>query len=381
MTDRRLSATLPGASPHRQACLLTVPLVLATVAFAAASLAAEETAAVAAGARGDVAPELFYVEREDGGLVPVPGFTYRDFLDLFRIREGLAGGLQPPAAVLEKVVVRIDARTLADTVPTVVECTVRQPHRGWVQVPLELGGLLLAGPPRHEGPGRMLLDARPGRGGYRAWFELPAADAPASADARHVVTLAGRLPADVAAGRASIALELPTAVASIVEVRSGRAAVTVQPAVATERVGVAEDAGESTTTIAGLAGPVRVRVGADEPALATGEDAAQAVVESLVTIDGRTARTSASIRLERLPAGSDRLRIGLPPRSTVRAVQSPAVLVARGGTEEKPFVDLTVERDVPREARPSRRSGSTWPASRAGGSGAAPASSWRGIGR
>ena len=63
----------------------------------------------------ETAPELFYVRDDGGRLVPVPGFRYRDFVELFRLREGLAGPAQPPAAIFERVVVRIDARAEAAT--------------------------------------------------------------------------------------------------------------------------------------------------------------------------------------------------------------------------------------------------------------------------
>jgi hypothetical protein len=58
----------------------------------------------------ELSPELYYLKDESGRLVPVPGFGYRDFLELFRIKEGLGGPALPPPAILESVVVRIDAR-------------------------------------------------------------------------------------------------------------------------------------------------------------------------------------------------------------------------------------------------------------------------------
>ena len=129
------------------------------------------------------------MEDDSGRLVPVPGFRYRDFMDLLRMKEGLAGPLQPPAAILENVVVRIDARNVraaadmedersAVTCPVRVECTVRQSRGGWAMVPLELGGLLLSEPPRHEGPGRIMLDATADRAGYRGWFDAAPSPAP-----------------------------------------------------------------------------------------------------------------------------------------------------------------------------------------------------------
>ncbi len=43
-------------------------------------------------------PELYYIEDAAGRLVPVPGFRYRDFMELFRIKEGLGAPALPPPA-------------------------------------------------------------------------------------------------------------------------------------------------------------------------------------------------------------------------------------------------------------------------------------------
>ena len=46
-----------------------------------------------------VLPEIFYLRDDAGQLVPVPGFRYRDFVDLLRLTEGLPGLPEAPAAV------------------------------------------------------------------------------------------------------------------------------------------------------------------------------------------------------------------------------------------------------------------------------------------
>ena len=89
----------------------------------------------------ELAPEIFYLQDDGGQLVPVPGFRYRDFVELFRMKEGLPGPAQPPAAVLEKVAVTGDLGDRAGGACAVtVVCTVRQSRGGWVSVPLRLGG-------------------------------------------------------------------------------------------------------------------------------------------------------------------------------------------------------------------------------------------------
>lgn len=295
----------------------------------------------------EVQPELFYVPDEGGRLVPVPGFRYRDFVDLFRIKEGLAGGLQPPGAVLENVVVKIDARDVAPrtaghgqvTCPATVEFTVRQIQGGWTPIPLESGGMILSAAPRHEGPGRMIVDVEPGRSGYRAWFD--AAPEAAGAEVRHTVVLEGRLPVESTTTFEAFAVRVPAAVASQVEIASSRtapevavAAESVEPAV------TADPSGGSVVTLRGLAGDVRLRVG---DAAAGRGPAALATSESTVRIDGRNAVTETTIRLGNLAAGPRRMTMTLPPMSALREVKPPATLLARGGTREAPTVDVSVD--------------------------------------
>ena len=341
--------------PWRLAVL--VAFLVAVTAGPPGGRAAEPRAAAdtpAASIR-EVSPELFYVEDDTGRLVPVPGFRYRDFVDLFRIKEGLSGPLEPPAAILESVVVRIDARTIAaardgddlpdrsDVVcPATVEFTVRQTRGDWTLVPLELGGLLLSAPPRHEGPGRMLVDVDPSRTGYRAWFDAVPED---GGDLRHTAVLEGRIAVDSTAAAETFTLRMPGAVASRVEIRSSRSApsVGVHPEAADRTVEAEPQEGGSTVSLGGLAGVVRIRIGAAREDRDGRGVAADVVTESIVRIDGRNAITEAVVRLGNLPPDTSRIRLSLPPRTTLREVQPPTTVIARGGTDEAPTVDLAID--------------------------------------
>lgn len=334
----------------RAGALVAIAL-MAAVAWSEASIGRADPPDAAASVR-EVGPELLYVEQDDGRLVPVPGFQYRDFVDLLRVRDGLAGPLEPPAAVLEQVVVRIDARgieppaadsssTGSTTCPATIEYTITQAAPGWALVPLEAGGLLLSQPPRHEGPGRMLVDGEAG-GGYRAWFD---AKPEPGAGVRHVVVLEGRLPVESGSDREEFLVRMPAAVATRVDLTSRRASPSVRTdPPAPERSVTAADDGGSVVSLAGLSGRVRIVVSAaaemEPPA------AAEAVTESVVVVDGRNAVIESTISLSRLAAGARRLRVALPPRTALREVSAPAVLLARGGTPESPTIDVSVPIDA-----------------------------------
>jgi hypothetical protein len=294
---------------------------------------------------GEVRPEIYYLKDDAGRLVPVPGFRYRDFLELFRLREGLPATLEPPAVVLESIVVRCDlvrADAAAGTCPATVECVVRQTRPGWASVPLGFDGLLLSDPPRHEGPGRMVVDADPA-GGYRGWFDAPA-DA---GDVRHTLRFEGSLPVELGETYDAIGMRLPVATAATVVLRTARdrpEAVVVPPMPGRPVVERASDR-SSTVTLAGLAGAVRVRLTNGGAAAAEWDAVPQCTVESVVRIDGRSAFIDAAIRLEGLRPGAGTIDVTLPPRTTLRGVRSPATLVARGGTADAPTVTVAIDGD------------------------------------
>ena len=287
------------------------------------------------------APEIYYLKDDAGRLVPVPGFRYADFLELFRIREGLGGPALPPAAVLESVVVKIDARGLEPTArscPVAVECRVRQTRAGWAMVPLELGQVLLEAPPEHDGPGRMLVDADPEGAGYRCWFEPPADGA---ADLRHTLRLTGRLPVEAGAEQESFALTVPVAVTSRIDIETARSEpqVTLRPPLA-GKIETAPEATGSRVSVTGVAADVRIVIAAAARARVA-EALAEADCESLVRIDGRTARITARLALANLPPAPNRIQVELPPRAVLRRVAGDGTLIVGGDTADSVTVEVS----------------------------------------
>jgi len=326
-----------------------VPACVAWALAAGAVGAQEQPAAAAEPTRvAEVGPEIFYLQDEAGRLVPVPGFRYRDFVELFRMQEGLPGAVRPPAAVLETLAVRIDLEKIeAASCPVVVEFSVRQTRAGWVNVPVDLEGLLLGGPARHEGAGRMLLDTVPERGGYRVWFDAPLEG---GSDETHQVVLEGRLAVEVDERSVGVGLRLPTANTTLVELRSPRSdpEVAVQPQPPRGVVVSPAERG-SVASFSGLSGPVRIRVAERGSGSVAGNAVPQAAVESIVRIDGRNAFIEASLSLENLRPGTVQLRVALPPRTTLRSLRG-GTLVGRSGGGVRPVVDIAIEADPARRA-------------------------------
>lgn len=303
----------------------------------------------------EVAPELFYLQDDAGRLVPVPGFRYRDFIDLMRLRDGLPGQPQPPAAVLESISIRVtlpepttNAMAATRTCPAELRFSVRQVRPGWVSIPIDLQGFLIGGAPVHEGPGQMFFtaasDAEPSTA--RVWF-----NASAEQEVRHTVIIPGGVPVESSATSDTVTLLVPPATASRVEIRSSRddPSVTVRPAspppVVEPIAGDNSQDSGSVVAIVGAAGPLEVRIGdrqlADQNVVAVPD----VMVESVVRVDGKTAVTEATLRLDNLPADTATLRIGLPPRASLRRIREPATLVQRLGTMEAPEIVVRVDRD------------------------------------
>lgn len=286
-------------------------------------------------------PELYYLEDDSGRLVPVPGFRYRDFMELFRLREGLAGPAQPPAVLIERVLYRIDARAETGSErawAATVECTVHQTRTGWVPLPVGLRGLLLDRPPVHEGPGRMAVDTDP-NGGVRCWFELPA---DAAKDVRHTVRFLGRVAVDHSTGQDFVEVAMPAAVATRLELVTSRPA----PAVSLSpeqsgHVEITPDEDGGLVEVTGLVGDVRLRItdAADHGVTAA---AAQVECKSVVRITGRTATVAAELDLAGLPPGSSLVQLALPNGMKLRSVGGGATRVESAAAADPKTLDLSV---------------------------------------
>ncbi len=274
-------------------------------------------------------PEIFYLPDDGGRLVPVPGFGYRDFVDLLTLQAGLPGVPRPPAVVIDRVEAEARPRT-DDGEPAcevVVRLVLRQLRDGVVDVPLGLSGLILAEAPVSEGPGKVVVEAprrraEGGTEGYRGWVS-------GERDAVHTVTLTGRVTLETTPDRESFTLDLPVATTSSCVIRSARRdpVVSILPSGLPPRVNSTGE-GASSVTCEGLSGRTRFRISGREAVATTGGVLPQVVVESLVRIDGRVAILDTAVRIEGLRPGMSTVRIGLPARSSLIRVREPAVLVS-----------------------------------------------------
>ncbi len=345
----------------------------------AAAVAAEPVQPAAKPRVRELEPELYYLEDDTGGLVPVPGFRYRDFVDLIRLREGLPGLPELPGAVLEQVRVQVTMPAPEDTRQTAevaVEGVIRQTRSGWVMLPLKLPELVLTGPPQVAGAGRVILtiDKQPAAstpasdqpapavaeapaffrgdsGGFLVWVngrDSSAAVLDNEAE-RQTIVLRGLIPIDATDRRDIVSLTLPAAASSRLEIETWRRQpqVSLEPRVLAPAVtpldGDPAATGRSLVSVEGLVGPTRIRLAKPERTAAVTAELAEVTTESVVRVDGRTARIDAVLRLANLPTDRRTLTISLPPRTVLRRVGQPASLLRRTGTPEQPQVVVRLD--------------------------------------
>ncbi len=323
----------------------------------------------------EVEPELYYLQDDAGGLVPVPGFRYRDFVDLIRLREGLPGLPELPGAVLEQLRVEVTMPEAAAgsraTAAVRVEAVLRQTRPGWVMLPLKLSELVIAAAPETTGTGQVIVTVdqsltaqaslddeaavvagglsagprQPGATGFLVWLNgrEAAGDTATPPDAeaewgRHTLVLRGQIPVDRAEHRDLFMLTLPAAASSELTIVSSR----TQPEVSLDpralvpvvkpRAGDGESGSE--VTVAGLVGPTRIRLADRAVAVAAAEQVPEVSADTEVRIDGRIARIDTVLRLASIPDALRQVTISLPPRVTLQAVGRQGSLIQQRGSPD-----------------------------------------------
>ncbi len=331
-----------------------------------------------------VEPSLYYVEDDLGRLIPVPGFRYRDFVDLVRLRDGLPAQAETPGVVLEQL--RMKVLLPAPTGSNVthadvdVECVVRSTRQGWGMLPLKLPELVLAEPPEVVGNGEVVVTVDPSPGdsntnisanqpsrrqgafespsildkGFLVWIneqnEGQEIDPVKSREGGrpHTIVLKGQIPVDVSLDRDQMRFTLPAATDSKITIETQRRGplVKINAGVLTPTIQLIDgedDTAGSVVEIRGAVGPTRLQL--EEPLIGNApvRQIAESKVESVVRVDGRLAKIEAEFTLTNLAKNDGLFTVRLPSRSVVRSVGSAAKILSRGGSPSRPQVVVRVD--------------------------------------
>ena len=332
-------------------------------------------------------PNLYYVEDSSGRLVPVPGFRYRDFVDLVRLRDGLPARPEVPGLILEQLRIKVvlPAVSVSDVTHATVdlECVVRSTRPGWGMLPLKLPELVITEPPTIIGEGEVVVTIDPlpvnrtqaemdsqsdqyqqaidyhsvSNEGFLIWVNEK--DGVAGTDAeeisfvgrRHTVTMSGQIPVDVSLDRDQIDITLPAATDSkiLIETQRRNPVVNFNAGVITPSVQVLDGQGDTAGSVVEIRGAVgATRVQLEEPLSrkVPVQKLAESMVKSIVRVDGRLANIKAEFALANLSPGERSFTVQLPPQSVLLSVGSNAKILSRSGSPLNPRTVLRIDKAV-----------------------------------
>lgn len=332
-------------------------------------------------------PNLYYVEDSSGRLIPVPGFRYRDFVDLVRLRDGLPAQPEVPGLILEQLRIKVvlPAISVSDVTHATVdlECVVRSTRPGWGMLPLKLPELVITEPPTIIGEGEVVVTIDPlpvnrtqdGMGnrskqyqqaigyhsvsdkGFLIWVNekdgatVTDTEEMRFVSKRHTVTMSGQIPVDVSLDRDQLDITLPAATDSkiLIETQRRNPVVNFNAGVITPTVQVLDgqsDAVGSVVEIRGAVGATRVQL--EEPLLGKVpvRKLAESMVKSIVRVDGRLANIKAEFALANLSPDENTFTVQLPPRSVLLSVGSNAKILSRSGSSLSPRTVLRIDQAV-----------------------------------
>lgn len=374
--------------PGAQQCVRTILCSLLGILLVGSSCLGEETRDDQEGPVSrevrQVEPDLYYVEDDLGRLIPVPGFRYRDFVDLVRLRDGLPVQAETPGVVLEQLRMNVTLPALTGSNVTYadvdVECVVRSTRSGWGMLPLKLPELVLAESPTVVGNGEVVVTIDPSpvetntdsaanrsslqQGvfesrpvldkGFLVWIHEQDEVAETETVKRrkggrpHTIVLRGQIPVDVSLDRDQLSFTLPAATDSKISIETQRRdplvklnASVITPAV--QLIDEESDTAGSVVEIRGAVGPTRLQLEESLVGNVPVRQIAESKVESVVRVDGRLAKIKAEFTLTNLTQGEGLFTVRLPSRSVVRSVGSTAKILSRGGSASRPQVVVRVD--------------------------------------
>lgn len=292
--------------------------------------------AAAASPVGEVKPEVFYVRDKDGRLVPVPGFSYEDFIRYYRLKQQLDRPETAPHYSLPQLT--ITGQTVGDRAELTAVFKVLVTTADWVRVPLRMNKLVLRQPEQHTGGGEEFLQFDPAGDGYVCWLR-----APAGSEHEITLNLLASLTGNV--GEERLDLSLPRASASQLRLHVPLAAptATASPGSAVPEV---QAAGKEASDISllGLGGESWIAWRAADQAAARLSGALEATGLISVRIDGRSVNTDATLTVRSFGAEFDHFHVHLPPGSELVGGRQSGYTLSPGQGADGGDVEVRLDR-------------------------------------
>ncbi len=275
----------------------------ATDSTSKAAVASDSSPAVAG---GEVKPEVYYIRNKEGRLVPVPGFTYEDFIRLYRLKEKIDLPEATPRFSIEQMT--LTGTACADRVELTVVFKVLLSGTDWVRVPLRLNKCVLRGPAEYKGAGAEFLQSDPTGEGYVCWIR-------GAAQSEHQLTLNVLAPLAKTAEESRLELNLPRAAASKLTVHVpavGAMATASQGAAPPEVAPAVSPATGSDISLLGVGGDCWLAWRESDQPVARLSSALEATGAVLIRIDGRSVNSDATLSVRSFGAEFDHFHVRLP---------------------------------------------------------------------
>ena len=291
--------------------------------------------AASSGSVTEVKPEIFYVRDKENRLVPVPGFTYEDFVKYYRLKEQLDRPEVKPRYNLEQLT--LSGAAESDRAELTATIKVLLIDSNWTRIPLKMNKCALREPAGYKGAGDEFLQFEPNGEGYVCWLR-------GGPHTEHELTLKFYLPLATTAGENRLELGLPRAAASklIFQVPTANASATTSNSNSNPEV--VADRGGSRISVLGVGGDFWLAWrGADQPA-AKLSSALEATGTVLVKIDGRSVSSEAALTVRSFGAEFDRFRVRLPAAAQLAGGQQPGYTLSPVGDPNASLVEVKLDR-------------------------------------
>ncbi len=270
-------------------------------------------------------PDVFFLPDANGNLRRVLGYRYEDFFQSWRAAQSQQDEVrQPEFALLD---LRADATAEEDFVAIKLKIEVEIQSNDWVEVPLQLGTLIIDKWKLVGDDSRDFILFDPVRQSYVAWIQGKPGD-------RRDIELTGKLIMQRDGDSRQLEVELPTAATSHVDFTSSGEVEIEAPKLAVHSTVTADD-GRYTSQIEGAKGRLALRWG---PRVVEQFDRAatlSAGVDATATIDPGRITYEAVVALRSFGEPLDRVRIRLPRGAAA------ASLPAGAGYELIPIASTT----------------------------------------
>ena len=290
-----------------------------------------------------VGPDTFILLDANGRPQPVPGMTYEDFLAAWKRAQNIDESLRQPRFVLEEL--RIEGKTHEKHASLKIDLSVRLMTDELVAVPLGLSEVILQEQPtfrRHQEPNKTparddetsvdskldSLEFDPAKESWVAWFKGQSGE-------QRSLTLNVLVPLHSENNESRLSLAVPRAL-------TNRLMIALGPDATNAVVNSGTITSQTTTPdgkrleITGAAGPLRLTWNRSDSPRSESSTVFGAAGSIKATVDGRSVRMDARIKIESYGRAVDRVRVRLPPGAKL-------IQVARATGGPAPTFQVSIE--------------------------------------